>query len=242
MRPEEILKHTEHRPWPIPDSSWKIYQEWQDVIFLHYKVDIDALKNYVPAELSIDTFDGDAWISVVAFTTRNVKPRGLPSFSPLSDFHEINIRTYIKDGKRSGIYFLSLEAAKIISAELTKLITELPYIFTEINREKGLFSGKNKDYNSFFDVKYEVKEIKEKDKLDSWLMERYALFQDGREHIIVFEVLHQPWELRNLNLTSKMIKYPPFAGFFINEPDRLGYSPGVEVLVWGKEKWKSSIV
>ena len=93
MKIQEILKKTEHRPWSLPDANWKFYQEWNDAVFLHWQVDESELKKLVPADLEIDRYEGKSWVSLVAFTMEKVRPKFLPPFPPISNFHEINIRT-----------------------------------------------------------------------------------------------------------------------------------------------------
>src|SRR4051812_13360722 len=110
----KILQAKSHRQWAVPRRSWKYYQEWHDVFFLHWPVPVKMLAPLLPAGLQLDLFNGEAWISVVGFTVKNMHPRFLPSFPPLSDFHEINVRTYVTVDNRPGIYFLSIEAQKLL--------------------------------------------------------------------------------------------------------------------------------
>ncbi len=106
MRIREILKTTDHRPWEIPTETWKYYQEWNHSIFLHWEVDLEELKKLVPKELEIDLFEGKPGVSVVAFTMEKIRPKNLPSFTPVSKFDEINIPTYYTSNNKTGIYFL----------------------------------------------------------------------------------------------------------------------------------------
>ena len=55
-----------------------------------------SLQILVPAEIEIDLFEGKPWVSLVAFTMEKIRPRYLPYFPPISNFDEINIRTYVK--------------------------------------------------------------------------------------------------------------------------------------------------
>src|SRR5687768_14912863 len=114
MTIQEILNHTEHRPWGIPKDKWKYYQEWNHAVFLHWQVDVNELKKFVPEGLEIDLYDGKPWVSLVAFDMENIRSRNLPSFSPISNFHEINIRTYVKKENKTGVYFLSIEGGNRI--------------------------------------------------------------------------------------------------------------------------------
>ena len=132
MNIEEILRSTDHRPWPIPTNSWSYYQEWNNAIFLHWEVELSELKKHVPKELQIDTFQGKTWVSVVAFTMEKIRPKNLPYFNPISNFHEINIRTYVKANGKTGVYFLSIEAAKRVSCLVARKISKLPYRYSKI--------------------------------------------------------------------------------------------------------------
>jgi len=134
MTIQEILNTTKHRPWKMPTNQWKFYQEWNNAIFLHYQVNLNELEKLVPEELEIDLFEGKPWISVVAFTMEKIRPKNLPYFSPISNFDEINIRTYVKSNHKSGVYFLSIEAGNKISCKVAKRLSELPYRFSEIKR------------------------------------------------------------------------------------------------------------
>jgi len=61
---ESLKSHTAHRPWALPKSPWSYYQEWNDVVFLHYIVNEDLLRTLVPNQLELDKFDGNCWVSV----------------------------------------------------------------------------------------------------------------------------------------------------------------------------------
>jgi len=77
-----ILRDYNHRPWPIPTSPWRYYQEWLDLLFLHFQVDYDLLRPLVPVELQIDQHEGSCYVSLVAFKMKNIRPRNLPAFPP----------------------------------------------------------------------------------------------------------------------------------------------------------------
>lgn len=235
MTIREILNTTEHRPWEIPTESWKFYQEWNDAIFLHYQVDLNELKKFVPKQLEIDLFDGKPWISVVAFTMEKIRPKNLPSFSPISNFNEINIRTYVKSNSKAGVYFLSIEGGKSLSCKLAKGISGLPYRFSEIKRTHNKYQSKNLEFNDSLNIKFTIgKKLKEKTKLDKWLTERYALFQDKKDSINEFEIHHLEWPINEIDLHNLELNYSRFKKLIGEQPNRIHYSKGVKVLAWGK--------
>ena len=175
MTIREILNTTEHRTWKLPNEKWKFYQEWNNAIFLHYQVDLTELKKLVPKELEIDLFDGKPWISVVAFTMEKIRPKSLPSFSPISDFDEINIRTYVKSNNKTGVYFLSIEGGKSLSCKVAKGISELPYRYSKIKRTEQNYQSQNSEFNDNLNIEFKIgKETTDKTELDKWLTERYA--------------------------------------------------------------------
>src|SRR5438309_1209686 len=111
-----------------PAEAARGYQRWRSLLFLHWPVAAEAVQKLLPPGLAVDTFDGQAWVGVVPFTMRDVRPRGLPAISLVSDFHELNLRTYVhRDGADPGVWFFSLEAAKSIPVRIARRFWHLPY-------------------------------------------------------------------------------------------------------------------
>jgi uncharacterized protein YqjF (DUF2071 family) len=239
MKINEILNQTKHRGWKIPNQNWNFYQEWSRAIFLHWEVDLEDLKKIVPEEIEIDLFDGKPWVSLVAFTMEKIRPRNLPYFSPISNFDEINIRTYVKSKNKTGVYFLSIEGGKRMSCKVSKTISELPYRFSKMKRTPNQYLSKNSDFNDEFKIDFSIgKKVEEKSKLDNWLTERYALFQDTKTSINAFEIHHLEWEIKELKVENLKVNYPRFEKLINRKPDKIQYSDGVQVLAWGKKKNK----
>tara|TARA_R110002020_G_scaffold319113_1_gene534827 strand:+ start:1051 stop:1788 length:738 start_codon:yes stop_codon:yes gene_type:complete len=237
MTIREILNTTQHRPWEIPTDSWKFYQEWNNAIFLHYQVDIAELKKFVPDELEIDLFEGKPWVSVVAFTMEKIRPKYLPYFSPISDFGEINVRTYVKSNNKTGVYFLSIEGGKRLSCKVAKGISELPYRFSEIKRTAKKYQSRNTVNNDSLEIEFTIgKEQAQKTELDNWLTERYALFQDTEKSINEFEIHHLEWPINDIELHKLDVNYPRFEKLINKKPNKTHYSNGVKVIAWGKVK------
>lgn len=241
MTISEILSVTEHRPWKIPTEKWRFYQEWNRAIFLHWQVELEELRKFVPDELEIDLFEGKPWVSVVAFTMEKIRPRNLPSFPPISDFHEINIRTYIKSNNKTGVYFLSIEGGTNISCKVAKGMSELPYRYSKIKRKQNQYQSYNSEYKDELDIEFVVgKEVIEKSSLDLWLTERYALFQDTEKSINEFEIHHLEWPINEIELKKAVVNYQRFDMLLKSEPHKVQYSTGVKVLAWGKQKSKKA--
>lgn len=239
MTLKEILSISEHRPWKMPTEKWKFYQEWNDAVFLHWEVDLQELQKLVPDDLEIDLYNGKPWVSLVAFTMENIRPRNTPAFSPISNFHEINIRTYVKKDNKTGVYFLSIEGGNQLSCKIAKAISELPYRYSKMTRQGTSYNSENLECNDKLHLKYEVgQQLKEKGELDKWLTERYALFQDSETSINLFEIHHIQWPTYEIDIKEIDVEYRRFNDLLNNLPDKKHYSTGVQVIAWDKKKIK----
>jgi len=233
---QEIIEITDHRPWKLPTDKWKYYQEWDKVLFLHYQVDLKELQEFIPNELEIDLFEEKPWVSVVAFTMKNIRFRNFLAFPPISTFHEINIRTYVKSGDKSGVYFLSIEGGKRLSCLIAKEISELPYRFSKISRNAHNYQSINASFNDRLNIDFTVKEeVNDKSQLDIWLTERYSLFQNTKTEINFFELHHLEWPIHQVEIKNLELAYPRFQKLVHNRPSKAQYSEGVRVLSWAKE-------
>lgn len=236
-----ILNSTFHRPYPLPPNKWIYYHEWNNALFLHWKVPLQSLRKLVPIEFEIDTFDGNAYISLVAFSMQEIRPKYLPSVEFISNFDEINLRTYIKNGNKTGVYFLQIEAEKSLSVFIAKFLSGLPY-------QKAEMDFKPQCYKSFFplnnchlDVNFELKNShNEKSELEYWLTERYCLFLKHNNELFTYDIHHLEWELNYVDIKKLHLQYQIGDIQLTANPDLVNYSPGVQVLAWGREKFKST--
>src|SRR5881394_2042807 len=105
----------EHRPWPIPPGRHALHMSWHDLLFAHWPVAASALEPHIPRGLHLDLFEGSAWLGVVPFWMSGVRPRGMPRVHPCSAFSELNVRTYVTDGEKQGVWFFSLDAASRVA-------------------------------------------------------------------------------------------------------------------------------
>ena len=234
-----FLQEVSHRPWPLPDGAWQYYQQWNDVILFHWQVPFEILRKYVPKALTLDSFDGHCYVSLVAFTMQKIRPRGLPPVKFISDFNEVNVRTYVINAGRQGVYFLNIEAQKSLSAFLARNLSGLPFEKALITRTAHRYDSVNHQKNFQLSVQYNIAgEITEKQPLDLWLTERYCLFVRAGESIFRYDIHHKEWDLNSLQVKDLTINYK-FGEDLILSGDTLSlshYSPGVEVVSWRKEK------
>ena len=233
MKIREVLEQVAHRPWPLPEDLWKYYQEWNHTVFLHWKVKPQLLKSWLSPQLKLDLFEDYAWISVVIFRMERIRPRGVPSFPPVSNFGEINIRTYVKYKGKQGVHFLSIEASNPLSSFIARKVSELPYRYSKMKYGESDCHSVNTEYQDELSFSFKIGDsIIQKSSLDIWLTERYALFQDAGSSMNAFDIHHVQWPLYSASITDLRLKYPRYNDLLKGGPDQMHYSPGVQVLAW----------
>jgi uncharacterized protein YqjF (DUF2071 family) len=106
-------------------------QRWERLSFLHWPYRPEVIERVLPDGLEPDTFDGDAWIGILPFRL-TVRIPGLPAAPWASRFNEVNVRTYVRgpDGRR-GIWFLSLDAARLGAVVVARRSYRIPYMWAE---------------------------------------------------------------------------------------------------------------
>lgn len=235
--PEQLLNIHHHRDYDFPKNKWLFYQEWNNAIFLHWKIDKQELIKYIPEGLELDSINNNYWISVVAFCMNNIHLRFTPQFRPISNFNEINIRTYVKNGNKKGVYFLSLECDNRFSTFISKKISGFPYRFTHLKRDEGVFKTNKFNPDNEFQLKFEIgNEIQKKSEIDYWLTERYTAFNKIGNQIKYYEIHHIEWPLQSITLNEYDMNYKSYPSILNQSPDLCHYSKGVQVLAWSKRE------
>src|SRR5690606_31642425 len=131
------------------------------------------------------------------------RPRFLPPVPGTRSFLELNVRTYVKYGNRSGVYFFSLDASSLLAVKAASHKGFLPYRYAEINMTKkagkSRFSSRRKEAERFpeaFDMSYKpVSTPIRPSPLERWLTERYCLWTKPEDRLYRVDIAHSPWTL-----------------------------------------------
>jgi uncharacterized protein len=114
------------------------YQTWHDLLFLHWRVPSEMVAGLLPRGIVLDTWDGDAWIGLVAFHMTGIRPWWLPALPYVSAFAETNVRTYVRCGAREpGIWFFSLDAARLAAVLVARWKWRLNYHWARMRVSRG---------------------------------------------------------------------------------------------------------
>ena len=199
-----IFDDVAHRPYPMPDRPWIMTQTWHDLLFAHWAVDRDALASKIPPGMTLDLFHDQAWLGVIPFRMTNVAPRGMPALPRLSEFPEVNVRTYVQVGGKPGIYFFSLDAASALAVRAARALFHLPYFTAaiDVSDRNGeiLYSSRRDGGNgptAELIVAYRPSGGPFRalpGTLEHFLVERYCLFTTNRAgQLLTVDIHHPPW-------------------------------------------------
>ncbi len=210
MAISEALATVDHRPWPLPTGSWLLAQTWQELLFAHWPVPVDMLRERLPRGLTLDTFEGEAWVGVVPFRMSGVHFRGLPSLPTTETFPELNVRTYVVAEGKPGVYFFSLDAGSLLAVAGARALFFLPYFPARfaVSRSSDTISyqaqrstgGANGRPRAVFAAHYRPTgpvSYARPGSLEHWLTERYRLYTSGpRGHVLSADIHHMQWPLQ----------------------------------------------
>jgi len=246
--PHPALLEVAHRPWPIPPQRWTWRQTWRDLLFAHWRVPAARLRALIPDALELEERDGSAWIGVVPFRMTGVMLRPLPDMPGLSAFPELNVRTYVRHGDRSGVWFFSLDATNPVAVWAARRWFDLPYYRAAIEiteqdsrfhydaRRSGTETGLRLRYRPTGEP-YRATE----GTLEHWLTERYCLFAantDGR--LSITEVHHAPWPLQPAWAEIEHNTMTAPLDVDLEGPPLLHFARRLDVVVWSPEPLPSA--
>ncbi|MEZ6064789.1 MAG: DUF2071 domain-containing protein [Planctomycetaceae bacterium] len=231
-----------------PQQRCVMRQSWNDLLFLHWRLDPDLVQAALPAGLQVDTFDNAAWIGVVPFFMRHIRLSGLPSLPGATNFLELNLRTYVVDERGTpGVWFFSLDANSALSVWGARLWFGLPYWRAKMTAARDAQSGAidfrchrigtpESTASRFVYAGEGPLTTAQPGSLEFFLVERYLLFSRSRLGVLRSgRVHHPPYEFASARVTLSDGHLLGLNGFEapITPPDHAAFSPGVAVEIFG---------
>jgi uncharacterized protein YqjF (DUF2071 family) len=182
-----------------------MFQSWRELLFAHWPLPAEQIRPLVPQPLALDEFDGRGWIGITPFLLTDLRARGLPAIPGVSEFPELNLRTYVSFRGKPGIFFFSLDAASGTAVVAARAFYRLPYHRAEMtiaHREGWIeYLSRRSEGDAEFVARYRA--LGEPFQptpgtLEYFLTERYALYTVLRNgDVLRGEIHHSPWSLQN---------------------------------------------
>ncbi len=220
-----------------------MYQQWRDLLFLHWEYSVAAIQTTLPKGLHVDTFDGKAYLGIVPFFMCNVRPRFFPAVPRLSQFMELNLRTYVHDDAGvPGVWFYSLDANQWLAVEIARRFFHLPYEHAAMESSRtrsGAILYRSLRRGSSTPTVFEYAPGADVSpaapgSLEFFLVERYRLFASANGRLFCGAVFHQPYPLCRASVTAWDDHLFALDGFSSSgrPPDHVVMSRGVDVTIF----------
>ena len=222
-----------------------MYHRWESLLFLHWRLPASRVQESLPDRLTVDTFEGDAYLGIVPFFMRNVRPVGLPVLPWLSAFQELNVRTYVYDENGvPGVWFYSLGCNHPLAVTAARGLTGLRYVHAQMSATRGEFidytcrrSGDGRDaryrYRGVEPAREAVAES-----LEFFLLERYYLFAERGRSLVRAQVAHAPYRFREAELREYSTLPAQLDGFseIADAPMHSCFVDGFDVNIYATER------
>ena len=205
--PASIRPAVSECPWwaPQPIRRSVMLHSWEDVTFLHWPFDPERIQRLLPKDLEVDTLEGAGWVGIIAFRLTIDAPGPIP-FPCVSSCPEINVRTYVRGPDRGvGIWFFSLEAARLAAVVGARGTYGLPYKWASMRMVRGSslvrYESRRRRPHSpmaFAELLLRLEDAidpAELSPLERFLTARWRLYTAFRGGIGATQVEHAPWPL-----------------------------------------------
>ena len=201
---------------PPLDRRPVLRQRWCELAYFHWRYDAADVQALLPPGVTVDTFDGSAWVGLIPFVMRDVAIGPTPPVPWLGTFIEINVRTYVVDPTgRRAVWFFSLDVPRLAIVGVARSVFALPYCWSAADhvvdhrpdgsrhryRMRRRWPGARPGARPSADMRFTVGDAipaAEVSELDHFLSARWALLTSRRERLLYGRVHHERWPLHRV--------------------------------------------
>ncbi|HEY0368800.1 MAG TPA: DUF2071 domain-containing protein [Chthoniobacterales bacterium] len=222
-----------------------MYHRWESLLFLHWRVLPERIQQTLPDGLTVDTFNGEAFLAITPFFMRNVRPVGLPAIPWISDFQELNVRTYVFDREGvPGVWFYSLDCNQPLAVIAARTLMGLEYCNAEMTATSDEFIAYScRRDGSDEAAQYRYRGVGDARDLDPtsrefFFLERYYLFAARAGSLVRGQVSHAPYRPRAADVQMSSALPAHLDGFseILDAPEHACFVDGFDVKVYATEK------
>jgi uncharacterized protein len=176
-------------------------QRWHEIAFFHWSAEPTLVQRRLPRGLTVDVINGQAWISLTPFLLTGLRPPLCPHALGLT-FPEMNLRTYVTGPSGRGIWFFSLDAARLYAVLGARAAFGLPYFWSKMAvdtnpTENSYFSKRSGGVQASIRIAKGAP-ISAQSELDTFLTARFRLYSTYGRRLVTARVQHPPWELNRI--------------------------------------------
>ena len=225
--------------------------EWLHLVFLNYSLDAALLTPFVPRGTTLDSFDGNIYVSLVGFLFLKTKMFGKFAVPFHSAFEEANLRFYVRrevDGEvRRGVVFIKEIVPKPAIAFTARFFYGEKYVSLPMAHKIASASDATEleyrwkhrgQWSRLVASASVAPQLPAQGSLQQYITEHYWGYSRQRSgRTIEYRVLHTPWLVRTASEARfegdvAALYGPEFASVLSKPPDsaHIAEGSGVEVL------------
>lgn len=221
---------------------------WETLTFVHWRCPPEQIQALLPDGLTVDVYDGAAWVGLTPFVMANMRPLGVPDLQAskpnrLADFSstpETNLRTYVHgpDG-RDGLWFLSLDIGTAVLAAVLRAAVGAPYhkacLTVEQQTDLVTYKGSRVGGGPSYRLQVLLGGPLEPSDFEVWLTSRWRAYTTRLGRLLVTPVEHEPWPLRKARLAVIEQDLTDSVGLHdVPDPPLVHFTDGVRKVRLGK--------
>jgi len=181
----------------------------------------------------------------VPFAMRGVRPAGLPAVGPVSNFLELNVRTYVHDDRGvPGVWFYSLDCNQPLAVVIAQTLFRLPYRHATMHARFGRaihYESTRRGTGTAARYVWEPEgepRTAPAGSLEYFLLERYHLYAARGGKLYRGTVVHEPYQFRGTGLREFSTGPAALDGFteLKTEPRHICHADKVDVRVLALHK------
>ncbi|MEP7091032.1 MAG: DUF2071 domain-containing protein [Nocardioidaceae bacterium] len=213
-------------------------QDWRDLTFVHWAVEPERVRRFMPPGVRPDVLDGATYVGLVPFRMVDAGVARGPGVPWAGSFLETNVRLYSVDATgRRGIVFLSLDTDRSVVVAGARGAFGLPYRWArmryDVRADVHTYDSRLRRLGpraaSRVDVR--VGGARPSTPLDDFLSARWGLHVHWWGRTLYVPNTHGPWPLREAALTvlddDGLLASVGLGELAGRAPDQVAFSEGV---------------
>lgn len=227
-----------------------MHQRWQDVAFLHWRVESARVAPLLPPGTTPDEFDGSSWVGLIPFRMVRAGIGRGPAVPWLGTFAETNVRLYAVDERgRRGVVFRSLEASRLAVVLGARVTFGLPYCWARMRVRR---IGRDIEYTTRrrwpgepgigARIVVRPESVVVRDELATFLTARWGLHAHWAGSSLFVPNEHVTWPLHAASLRhleDELVAAAGLPGISDREPDSVLWSAGVRTVFGLPVRWQA---
>lgn len=219
-----------------------MHQRWEDVAFLHWRVDPERVAPLLPKGTTPDIFDGSSWVGLIPFRMVGAGVASGPRVPWWGDFPETNVRLYaVNEQGRRGVVFCSLESSRLAVTVGARMAFGVPYCWAKMDIRRH---GPDIEYttrrrwpgprgtSARIVVRPEPGTV-HNDPLADFLTARWGLHTRWAGRTLFIPNEHERWPLQHAtlqHLDDELMAAAGLPGITSGSPDSVLFSTGVRTI------------